>query len=59
MKRRIQMVFQDPYSSLNPSQTILQAFDEPMQIHGIGKRGPSGSSGSLSCWRRFSSLQTI
>ena len=37
MKRRIQMVFQDPYSSLNPSQTILQAFDEPMQIHGIGK----------------------
>ena len=37
MKRRIQMVFQDPYSSLNPSQTILQAFNEPMQIHGIGK----------------------
>ena len=36
-RKKATMVFQDPYSSLNPSQTILQAFDEPMQIHGIGK----------------------
>ena len=32
--RRIQMVFQDPYSSLNPVKTILSAFDEPMRVHG-------------------------
>jgi oligopeptide/dipeptide ABC transporter ATP-binding protein len=35
-RRLIQMVFQDPYSSLNPVKTILAAFDEPMRVHGIG-----------------------
>ena len=34
--RLIQMVFQDPYSSLNPVKTIFAAFDEPMRVHGIG-----------------------
>lgn len=37
-RRRIQMVFQDPYGSLNPRLNILQAFDEPMKIHGLGDR---------------------
>ncbi len=35
-RRRIQMVFQDPYASLNPMKNIHSAFDEPMRIHGLG-----------------------
>ena len=35
-KRRIQIVFQNPYSSLNPRFTIGQILLEPMQIHHIG-----------------------
>ena len=36
MRKKLQIVFQDPYASLNPMHTILQSFDEPMRIHGIG-----------------------
>ncbi len=36
MRRRIQVVFQNPYASLNPRFTILQTLLEPMEIHGIG-----------------------
>jgi len=36
MRRRIQVVFQNPYASLNPRFTIGQTLVEPMAIHGIG-----------------------
>ena len=36
MRRRIQIVFQNPYASLNPRFTVGQALIEPMTIHGIG-----------------------
>jgi peptide/nickel transport system ATP-binding protein len=36
MRQRIQIVFQNPYASLNPRFTIGQTLIEPMVIHGIG-----------------------
>ena len=36
-KRRIQIIFQNPYASLNPRFTVGQILDEPMLIHGIGE----------------------
>ncbi|MPZ69923.1 MAG: dipeptide ABC transporter ATP-binding protein [Actinobacteria bacterium] len=35
LRRRMQMVFQDPYSSLNPRQNVGNIVGEPLQIHGI------------------------
>jgi peptide/nickel transport system ATP-binding protein len=34
--RRVQMVFQDPYGSLHPRQTVDRALSEPLTVHGIG-----------------------
>lgn len=36
VRRKIQMVFQDPYESLNPTQTIEEIVNEPLVVHGIG-----------------------
>ncbi|MBC8056601.1 MAG: ABC transporter ATP-binding protein, partial [Rhizobiales bacterium] len=36
MRKRIQVVFQNPYASLNPRFTVGQTLTEPMTIHGIG-----------------------
>ena len=40
-KRRLQIVFQNPYASLNPRFTAGQILLEPMQIHGIGADEPT------------------
>ncbi|UCG07195.1 MAG: dipeptide ABC transporter ATP-binding protein [Desulfobacterales bacterium] len=37
LKRNIQMIFQDPYSSLNPRMTVNQIIGDPMEIHGAYK----------------------
>ena len=37
MRKRIQVVFQNPYASLNPRFTVGQTLIEPMTIHAIGK----------------------
>ncbi|MCR4269173.1 ABC transporter ATP-binding protein [Nitratireductor sp. ZSWI3] len=34
-RRRMQMIFQDPYGSLNPRQTVGSAIGEPIRVHGL------------------------
>ncbi|MFB2566575.1 ABC transporter ATP-binding protein [Rhizobium sp. IMFF44] len=38
IRRHIQMIFQDPFASLNPRQTIRAILTAPLAVHGIGDR---------------------
>jgi oligopeptide/dipeptide ABC transporter ATP-binding protein len=38
MRRNMQMIFQDPYASLNPRMTVGSIVEEPLLIHGIGTK---------------------
>ncbi len=35
MRKRMQIIFQDPYSSLNPRMTVSEILSEPLEIHGL------------------------
>ncbi|MBT8367916.1 MAG: ATP-binding cassette domain-containing protein, partial [Deltaproteobacteria bacterium] len=35
LKREMQIIFQDPYSSLNPRMTVNSIINDPMEIHGV------------------------
>lgn len=35
MHQKMQMIFQDPYASLNPRSTVLEIISEPMEVHGL------------------------
>jgi peptide/nickel transport system ATP-binding protein/oligopeptide transport system ATP-binding protein len=38
MRRRMQMIFQDPFASLNPRMTVYDTLAEPLLLHGIESR---------------------
>jgi oligopeptide/dipeptide ABC transporter ATP-binding protein len=38
LRRQVQIIFQDPYSSLNPRMTVGQILEEPFVIHNLGRR---------------------
>jgi len=38
LRNELQMIFQDPYSSLNPRMTVLDIVAEPLQVNGVGTR---------------------
>ncbi|WP_391557847.1 ABC transporter ATP-binding protein [Robertmurraya sp.] len=38
MRKEIQMVFQDPFASLNPRHTVEKILEEPLIVHGIGDK---------------------
>ena len=37
MRREMQIIFQDPYASLNPRKTVFQIISEPMQVYNLCK----------------------
>ena len=37
LRRNLQIIFQDPYSSLDPRMTVAEIVGEPLQVHGIAK----------------------
>ena len=37
-RKKVQMVFQDPYSALNPQKKIYTSFEEPLKVHGISSQ---------------------
>ncbi|WP_111640857.1 ABC transporter ATP-binding protein [Marinimicrobium alkaliphilum] len=37
-RRQVQMIFQDPYASLNPRMTVFDTLAEPLRVHGLASR---------------------
>jgi peptide/nickel transport system ATP-binding protein len=42
LRRRMQMIFQDPFASLNPRHSIGRIVSEPLRVHGLVKRRQAG-----------------
>ena len=49
VRRHIQGVFQDPYSSLNPTMTVGQSLAEVLKVHKVGDRARAARDWSPSC----------
>jgi peptide/nickel transport system ATP-binding protein len=49
LSRQMQMIFQDPYSSLNPRMTITDIIGEPLLVNGMKDREQRMPAGGASC----------
>ena len=49
MRRQMQMIFQDPYASLNPRMTVGSIIGEPLEVHNIAQQGRSARNACRSC----------
>ena len=48
-RRQMQMIYQDPYASLNPRMSAGEIVGEPLIIHGVGSPARSAASASRIC----------
>jgi len=60
LRARIQMIFQDPQSSLNPRLRLAVALTRPLQVFGASRAGAASATARRNCWtswacRRISS----
>jgi ABC-type microcin C transport system duplicated ATPase subunit YejF len=54
LRRRMQLIFQDPMASLNPRRTIRRIVTEPMLLHGIAKNETHAAALTREIFARFS-----
>ena len=45
----MQVIFQDPYASLNPRMTVGDMLGEPLMLHGLARTEAAGAPGSANC----------
>lgn len=57
LRKEIQIIFQDPYSSLNPKKTIGQIIMEPMRVHNIGSNEKERQEKALYFLKRVGLLE--
>ncbi|MEW6468606.1 MAG: ABC transporter ATP-binding protein [Bacteroidota bacterium] len=58
LRKNMQIIFQDPYSSLNPRITIGEAIMEPMKVHGIGENDKQRKERAMQLLHRVNMNET-